>query len=67
MIILSKKGFEGNLGAHTPFIQELENKQEYCGLELIMEAKEEKCGFYTTRGICKTLLIEIILELIYVV
>ena len=35
MIIRSIKGFEDNLGAHTPFIQELKNEQEDCGLELI--------------------------------
>ena len=55
LIILSIKGFEGNLNAYTPFIQESENRQEDCGLELIMAAMEEKCGFYAIRGISKTL------------
>ena len=67
LIILSNKGFEGNLGIHTHFIQELENRKEAYGLELIMAVMEEKCGFCATRGISKTHLIEIILQLIYIV
>ena len=53
LIILSIKGFEGNLSAHTLFIQESENRQENCGLEFIKAVREEKCGFCATRGIYK--------------
>ena len=48
--MLSIKRFEDNLGTHTPFIQELEDRQEDCGLEFIKIVKEEECEICTTRG-----------------
>ena len=48
MIISLHQGFEDNLGAHTPFIQESENRQENCGLELIKVIRVEKCGISIT-------------------
>ena len=50
LIILSIKRFRGNLGAHTLVIQEPENRQEDCGLELFLVAMEAKCDFCTSRG-----------------
>ena len=54
LIILSNKGFEDNLSAHTFFIQESENRQEDCGLELINTVRMEKWGIWATRGNSKT-------------
>ena len=49
------QGVEDNLGAHMPFIQESENRQEDCGLELIKAVKFEECRICTIRGNSKPL------------
>ena len=38
-----------------PFIEELVNRQEDCGLELIKVVIAEKCGICATRGNSKSL------------
>ena len=49
------QGFEDNLGAHTPIIQESENRQKDCGLELIKTVRVEECGICITRSNSKSL------------
>ena len=50
LIIYLHQGLEDNLGAQTLFMQELENRQEDYGLELIKAVKEKECGICATRG-----------------
>ena len=49
LIIFLYQEFEDNLDTHTHFIQELENRPEDCGLELIEVVKSEECGICATR------------------
>ena len=44
-------GIERNLGAHTPFIQESNNREKNYGLDLIKVFIEAKCGLYAIRDI----------------
>ena len=49
------QGLEDSLGAHTSFIQELDNRQEDCDLEFIKTFRFEECGIRATRINSKSL------------
>ena len=63
LIILSIKGFEGSLGAHTLFIKESENIQEDYGLELIIAFMEENVDSALQKVFLEFHLIEIIFRI----
>ena len=68
LIIFLHQGFEDNFGAHTLFIQESENRQEDCDLELIKPVWSKEYGICASKANNKSFSLKIYkIDIYYVV